>query len=149
MVGSFQFGWQLNETRHCILAKIYRRKHFLSPHHAFRCKDRSSPAFHHHPTLTPLYHMPHVNPRKHNVCDLFTVPPTVYLYLTPGCIYLLSASYQALTVFPVKHRLNHYGDVLAVRRQRERERAKERGGWKKKEKKKKKLLTPQTPLHSQ
>lgn len=38
-------------------------------------------------------------------------------------------------MFPVKHRLNHNRDVLAVRRQRERERAKERGGWKKKKKK--------------
>ncbi len=49
-------------------------------------------------------------------------------------------------MFPVKHRLNHYRDILAVKRQWERERENE---WKRRERGKKKLLTPQTPLHSQ
>lgn len=65
--------------------------------------------------------------KKHYVCDLFTVFLTVYLQLAPGCIYLLSAPYQALAVFPVKHRLHHYRDVLTVEKKKVRQKGEEEG----------------------
>lgn len=108
--GSIQFVWEQNESQgvfnSLLLLLFFFLKCSIAPFAALLGAKNSGPA--------SVSCAACKSEKKRNVCDLFTVSLTAYLQLTPGCIYLLSASYQALAVFPVKRRLNHYRDVLAV-----------------------------------